>query len=418
MLWPWYLAAIGVLFVLSAVFSGSETALFSLSHASREWLQKEKPSAGRRVSQLLAEPERLLGTILLGNLLVNISASAFFTLAIIDWAGRANRNPDLYLGFGGLVMTGLVLVFGEVSPKIIASRRPDAFAAFAVDFMAVVRLVLSPFSLLLVRLGQLVSLRKPEPDVLSEDELHTMIRLGRERGVIVEREAEILHNLVGLEQRTVSSVMTPRIDIVWLDAGAPVRQAIEVCRMSGFSRLPVADRTIDRVVGVAYAKELVASSDLTAPVKAVCRPAYFVPETKRLPVLLEELRKKGSHIAIVVDEFGQTAGLVTLEDVLEAIFGEITDEFDEAEELPYSHLDENTVLVDGEIDIATLERFFPGAFRGVEHDRLASFIHERLGRLARPGDRIVVADLELTVHSVVENKLEKVLIRRVGGGHT
>jgi len=412
MLWPWYLAAIGVLFALSAVFSGSETALFSLSHAQRERLQEKRPRAGGRIGRLLAEPDRLLGTILLGNLLVNTSASACFTLAIIDWAGLTRRDPDLYLGVGGLVMTGLLLVFGEVSPKVIANRRPEAFAAFAADFLAGVRRLLAPFTLVLARLGRRLSPGSPEADVLSEDELHTMIRLGKERKVIVEREAEILYNLVGLEQRTVSEVMTPRIDITWLDAGTPVKKAVETCRQSGFSRLPVADRTIDRVVGIAYAKELVAAQDPDARVRTVSRPAYFIPEVKRLPALLEDLRKKGSHVALVVDEFGQTAGLVTLEDVLEAIFGEITDESDSAEELPYTRVDENTVLVDGDIDIAALNRLFRGAFRRVEHDRLAALIHDRLGRLARPGDQVVVNRVELTVQVVVENKLEKVLARR------
>jgi putative hemolysin len=412
MLWPWYLGAIGVLFALSAVFSGSETALFSLTHVQRERLEEKKPRAGGRISRLLADPDRLLGTILLGNLLVNTTASACFTLAIIDWAGRAGRDPDPYLGVGGLVMTGLLLVFGEVGPKVVANRQPEAFAAFAADFLAGVRLLLAPFSLALARLGRALLLRSPEADVLSEDELHTMIRLGRERKVIVEREAEILYNLVGLERRTVSEVMTPRIDIVWIEAGSSVRQAIDTCRQSGFSRLPVAERTLDRVVGIAYAKDLVAVADQDRPVRSVCRSAYFIPEVKRLPALLEELRKKGSHVALTVDEFGQTAGLVTLEDVLEAIFGEITDEFDGAEELPYARVDENTMLVDGDIDIATLSRLFRGAFRATGHDRLASLIHDRLGRLARPGDRITVLGVDLEVKQVVDNKLEKVLITR------
>ncbi len=416
MLWPWYLAAIGVLLVLSAVFSGGETALFSLSHAQRELLQEKKPRAGRRVSRLLAEPERLLGTILFGNLLVNTSASACFTLAIIDWSSHAGRDPDPYLGLGGFVMTGLLLVFGEVSPKVIANRQPEAFAAFAADFLAGVRLVLAPFSRALAGLSRALAPRSPEPEMFSEEELHTMIRLGKERKVIAEREADILYNLVGLEQRTVSEVMTPRIDITWLDAGVPVRQAIETCRQTGFSRLPVADKTIDRVVGIAYAKELVTAAAPDAPVRTACRPAYFIPEVKRLPALLEELRKKGSHVALVVDDFGQTAGLVTLEDVLEAIFGEITDEFDTAEELPYVRVGDGALLVDGDIDIAALNRLFRGALRGVEHERLASLIHDRLGRLARPGDRLVVNGLEFEVRQVAENKLEKVLVRRVPKG--
>jgi putative hemolysin len=408
----WYLAAIVPLLALSAVFSGSETALFSLTPARRERLRESNPRLARLVDRLLGRPGRLLGTVLLANLLVNVSASALFTLAIVAWTGQTGRSAPLYLGIGGFVMTGVLLALGEVTPKVLATRGPERFARATAPFIRLVSIVLAPFSFVLQRLGALLAPRRGEDEHLSEEELQTMIRVGRERKVITEREQEILWNLVGLEERTVSEVMTPRIDMVCLAKETPVRAAIDVCREEGRSRLPVFDGTPDSVVGVAYAKELL-TADPEAPVGDVVRPAFFVPEVKRLPSLLDELRKKGCHIAVVVDEFGQTAGLVTLEDVLEAIFGEITDEYDDAsEEVPWVKVGEGSYLVDGEIDIATLDRLFDGVFGEVEEERLAGFVHDRLGRLPAAGDTVRVDGVEVVVREVVGNTLEKALVRR------
>ena len=413
MSWAWYLAAIVALLFLSALFSGSETALFSLTHARRERLRDSDPRTARRVDRLMAAPARLLGALLLSNLLVNVSASALFTLAVIAWTASTGRSPAVYLGIGGFAMTGALLVFGEVTPKVMATRRPEGFVRFTGPFIVAVNVVLKPFSQLLTRLGRVLTEREREPEHLSEEELHTMIKVGRQRKVITEREEEILWNLVGLEERTVSEVMTPRIDMVCLPKEAQTREGVRVCREEGRSRLPVFDGTPDRVVGIAYAKELM-SAPPDAPLSETMRPAYFVPEVKRLPSLLEELRKKGSHIAVVVDEFGQTAGLVTLEDALEAIFGEITDEYDdESEETPWVKAGEDSYVVDGEIDIATLNRLFKGVFDGLEHERLAGLVQDELGRLPRPGDSFRVDGVEITVRKTEDNKLEEVLLRRV-----
>ncbi len=408
----WYLAAIVALLFLSGLFSGSETALFSLTRTRRDRLKETDPKTGRRVEGLLAKPVRLLGTILFSNLLVNVTATALFTLAIISWTRQLGYDPTVYLGIGGVVMTGVLLVFGEVTPKVMATHRPESFVRFTSGIVTGVQLILSPAALVLAKLSSALAPRSGEPECLTEEELRTMIKVGRERGVIVEREEEILWNLVGLEERTVSEVMTPRIDMVGLEKRTPIKEAVEVCLKAGRSRLPVYDGTVDSVIGIAYAKELLTAPDNRMPVETIVRPAYFVPEVKGLPPLLEELRRKSSHIAVVVDEFGQTAGLVTLEDVLEAIFGEITDEFDATEELPYLKIDKNNYVVDGEIDIATLNRLFRGVFDGIEHERLSGYVHERLGRLPAQGDRVKVNGLEIVVQEVDSNKLEKVLIRR------
>jgi putative hemolysin len=408
----WYLLAIVLLLVLSAFFSGSEAALFSLTPGLREELKTGRPVSSRRIEALLGRPDRLLGTLLLGNLLVNTTASSLVALLLIKLAHASAASEALYLGLGGVAMTAVLLVFGEVTPKLAATRRPVPFARFCARPVNLARVLLAPFVALLLRVSARFAPREHEPATLSDEELHTMIEIGKERGVILGSEEEILVNLVDLDRRTVSEVMTPRIDIVALPEDATVREAIAACRSHGFSRLPVYRNTIDHITGTAYAKDLLGAPDERAPVEALARPVFLVPEVKRLPELLDELRRKGSHIAVVVDEFGQTAGLVTLEDLLEAVFGEISDEYDVAEELPYSKLDESSYLVDGEIDIATLNRLFRNSFRRLGHERLSSFIHDRLGRLPEEGDVLTLRNLEITVRETDGNKLEKVLVRR------
>ena len=408
----WYFLAIILLLVGSAFFSSSETALFSLTPGKREELKTSRPRAFRRVDSLLSDPGRLLGTLLLGNLIVNTAASSIFTVALLALARRSGTSEALLLGAGGIVMTVVLLIFCEVTPKILASRNPGAFVPFVAGPVQVARLVLRPFTTLLMKASRRLTPKQHEPAELSDDELHTMIEVGKQRGVIFGSEEEILANLVGLEKRTVSEVMTPRIDIVAVPENITIREAIAACRNTGFSRVPVYHDTIDHVVGTGYAKDLLSAADPNAPVCSLCRPAFFVPEVKHLPPLLDELRRKGSHIAVVVDEFGQTSGLVTLEDLLEAVFGEIVDEHDVAEELPYSKLDEHSYLVDGEIDLATLNRLFRRAFTGLGHERLSSFVQDKLGRLPIEGDTIIHRALEITVKETAGPKLEKVLIRK------
>ena len=408
----WYLLAIAVLLVFSALFSGSETALFSLTAGKREELKNTRPNAARRVDGLLSDPGRLLGTLLLGNLIVNTAASSVFTLMLLVLARRNSASEALLLGVGGIVMTVVLLIFGEVTPKVLASRNPGRFAPLVAGPIQAARLVLWPFTALLMKVSRRLTPKQHEPATLSDDELHTMIEVGKQRGVILGSEEEILANLVGLDKRTVSEVMTPRIDIVAVPESMTVHDAIALCRDAGFSRVPVYRDTIDHISGTAYAKDLLGAADLGAPVCSLCRPAFFVPEVKHLPPLLDELRRRGSHIAVVVDEFGQTLGLVTLEDLLEAVFGEIVDEHDLAEELPYSKLDEHSYLVDGEIDLSTLNRLFRRAFTGLGHERLSAFVQDKLGRLPREGDTITHRSLEITVKETAGPKLEKVLIRK------
>jgi len=408
----WYLLAFVVALAFSALFSGSETALFSLTPGARESLRAHHPAASARIERLLSEPPRLLGTLLLGNLIVNTAISGLATLVFMAFARQSGANQALVIGVGGILVTILLLAFGEVTPKVLSARNAVRITVLTVPILEPLQTFLRPFAAVLTALAARLASVKGEPDTLTDDEMHTMVEIGKRRGVLQGSEDEILVNLIGMDRRTVSEVMTPRIDIVAVPEAATVAEALVVARRSGFSRLPVYRDTIDKVVGTLHVKEMLTAPDETAPVTSIIRPAHFAPEVKPLPQLLDEIRRKGSHIAIVVDEFGQTAGLVTLEDLLEAMFGEIVDEFDIAEELPYTKVDEDSYLVDGEIDIATLNRLFRRAFSGLGHERLSAFIQAKLGRLPRAGDVLRHGRVEIAVRETDGTKLEKVMVSR------
>lgn len=409
----WYLIVVAVCLLFSGLFSGAETALFSLSKVGLAQLKETKQKSGQRVEKLLSKPPKLLGTILLSNLIVNVIASSVWTLFILALVKHYRLAPTLYLAIGSITMTALLLVFGEVIPKIWALRRPLTSAILLTPLITLLTKVFSPVVELFSLLGFKVIRRTKSPIFPTDEELLTMIEIGREQGTITTTEEEILHNLIELEKRTASEVMTPRIKITGLEKNRSPAEALEFAKKTGFSRFPVFANTIDSIVGVLYVKDLLIHSAEASTINEIMRQPYFIPEVKKLSSLLAELRKKGSHIAIVVDEFGQTAGLVTLEDVLEAIFGEISDEYDLSEDLPYFQVDEKTYLVDGEIDLRTLNRIFRRAFKGLDYERLSSFIHAQLNRLPTVGDSFTYRKLRFEVKTVNNNRIEKVLIQKL-----
>ncbi len=393
-----------ILLLFSAFFSGAEAALFSLP----VWRSADLPE----VKKLLAHPQRLLAVLLFGNLLVNISLVALFTLFLLQVSYQIHIPRAVILGVGGVLITLAILFLGEVMPKMLARRNPERYSRLVAPVIRGLQPVLAPVGMVLEKLGGIFSFLPNESLVLSDDELRAVIEEGKRRGVLFVGEEEIMRNLIEMDHRTVSEVMTPRSDIVAVAVGSRVAEALETCRHSGFSRLPVYAGSLENITGVVYAKDLLTAPDPNLPVSTVVRPPYFIPEVKRLSAVLDELRRRNSHIAIVVDEFGQVAGLVTLEDILETILGEIADEFDTVEEVPYQKIGEAEFLVDGEIDIATLNQLFDNAFSGVNHERLSAFIQDRLGRLAQIGDTITFQNLQLTVTDLSERKLSRVLIKR------
>jgi CBS domain containing-hemolysin-like protein len=365
------------------------------------------------VDTLLGQPTRLLGAILISDTIFSVSLSSVVALLAEHVASRYQLPEALTVTAGAIVLIFVLLVLGETVPKLIALRNPLRIASGLGPVVSVLDRALSPISRWLdLGASRVLTLPKPAP-FPSEAELKTMLEVGQERGVIKGSEEEILWNLVELDKRTVSEIMTPRIDVKAIPADMTISQAMEIARRTMHSRFPVYEETIDHVVGIFYIKDYLRLEDDTAKVVTACREPYLIPETKSVPALLDELRRLGIHIAVVVDEFGQTAGLVTLEDVLEALFGEIRDEYDLAEPLPYLRLPDGSYSVDGDIDLKALNRLFRNLFRGQESERLSGFIHHELGRLPESGDMFEFRGFRFEVTEVNQNQIGRVIIRRL-----
>ena len=421
-----------LLLFLVAAISMAEASFFSIPRLTLTRLKQEQQGLraaprgirtprdrARRIAlvdRLLDKPAHLLGTILVSDTLVSVALSSVTTLCAVIIARRLMLSEALTILVASVVLFFVLLLVGETLPKLVALRNPLRIASGLAPSVAFVDRVFAPLSRYLDRwAARLLKLPKPVP-FPTEAELKTMLEIGRERGTIKGSEEEILWNLTELGRRTVAEIMTPRIDIKALRGDLSVSEAMVVARTAAHSRLPVYSDTIDRVTGIFYIKDYFRLHDDSTTVLAASREPYLIPEAKRLPALLDEFRRLGIHVAVVVDEFGQTAGLVTLEDVLEVLFGEIRDEYDVEEKLPYVRMPDGSYSVDGDIDLRTLNRIFRHGFRGLGPGRLSGFIHDRLGRLAEAGDRLEHHGLEIVISDVTEHQIQRVLIRRIGDG--
>jgi putative hemolysin len=399
-----------VLFVLvlcSALLTGAEAAYFSLGRARLLRMAKQ-PGAPE---PLVTRPHDLLVTLLVGITLINIGASALATRIADELFG---------LRYGLIVeMVAMVLLlttFGEVLPMTLAVKYPERFLAIVRRpvrwlevLVAPVRIVLGGLTALTVRLvGRGADIRTP----LSEEELRTLVDVGASEGVVEREEREMIHKVFELEDTLVRSVMVPRTDMFCLDVATPAPDILPALREQLHSRVPVYEGSIDIIVGVLYTKDLLpyvtglpASFDL----RAHLHPPYFVPESKRADALLQEFQAKKLHIAIVVDEFGGTAGLVALEDLLEELVGEIADEYDEPERL-IQKIDASTYRVAGKLPVEDLNAATGLSISDEAYDTVGGWVLDLFGRVPRKGERAETPELVVTVEKVERTRVIEVLI--------
>ena len=296
------------------------------------------------VLDMLEKQYKLISSLLVGNNIVNISASAIATKIATDIFNDAG------VGIATGVMTLLVLVFGEVIPKNLAAAHAESWAMLIAPFIRLVSIILTPVVFLLTKLSDMVVRfsKKDNEDVptITEDEFRLLVDVGQEEGVFDESESEMINSIMEFDEIVVKEIMVPRIDIVGLDGDDNVNEALRLIIDGGHSRIPVYEDSIDNIIGILYAKDIFEHlhEDFDKlQVKTLIRDAYYIPETKKVDDLLEELRMKKVHMAIILDEYGGTSGLVTIEDLLEEIIGDIQDEYDVEEDLIVMHSD--TVMI-------------------------------------------------------------------------
>ena len=337
--WQIKLIIIVSLFVASAFFSGSEIALFSLNKKNLKDEISANPIIGRYLSQLLHYPRRLLVTILIGNTIVNVAASIIAVSLALDIAKYYSISNELALTFQIVLLTVLIVIFGELIPKVWASKEPLKFSkmcAVPLYFMSTVLYPVSEFITEIIKIS--VSKLRIEKfnKAMKPEELAELAKLSHEKGTIIEEEQGLIHSIVSFGTVTVHEVMTPRVDMVSVSDDLNIHELLEIINKSGHSRIPLFRKDLDDIIGIVYAKDLLTYikkgvSHNEFSLTSISRKSMFVPKTKMISNLLQEFQEKKMHIAVVVDEYGGTAGVVTLEDILEEIIGEIRDEFDKEE---------------------------------------------------------------------------------------
>lgn len=397
---------------VSGFFSGSETALTTLSDAAVFRLKEKKHPQAARLERLRASLPRTISTILVGNNLVNIAAGSIGTLLAIDALGERWGVVA-----ATVVTTLLLLVFGEVSPKTLAARNPERVAALAapvIDFLGPffgpLSRVLSDIAAVLLRPFGGKATRAVD---VTEEDVKSLISLSHEHGQLEQEEKEILHAFLAFGDQPVAEAMVPRAKMVLLPADASFEKVQAVGRVWRYSRLPVYRDTPDDIVGILHVKDLFDVTDAEEKVFNVSRhlrPAIFVPELKRSGDLFREMRRRRFHMAIVIDELGAVSGLVTLEDLIEQIFGEIDDEHDEEAASPV--LDGASMLIEGSYPVASLERYLGLSLEEPEMETVAGLLLKRFGRIPRTGARTWLGDVEFVVERASPRAIERIRITR------
>ena len=353
---------------------------------------------------------KMLSAILIGNNIVNLSASSITTSIAYMFGGSA-------VAIATGIITLLILIFGEISPKTLAtihSEKLALFYAYPIDF---VMKIMTPFIIIINSLSRVVLfiLRvnpNAKPDTMTESELRTIVDVSHEDGVIESEEKEMIYNVFDMGDAKAKDVMVPRVHMTFADGNSTYEELIDIFREDKFTRLPVYEETTDNVIGTINMKDLLLFDNKKEfHIRDILREAYFTYEYKSISELLVEMREASFNIAIVLDEYGETAGLITLEDLLEEIVGEIRDEYDENEEEDFKEINKFEYIVEGSINLDDLNDELNTELESEDYDSLGGFIIERLDRLPELHDEVTTVDgIRLVVESLDKNRVEKVHI--------
>ena len=405
--------ALIILLILSGVFSGIETAFFSLSNLKvRSLLKIKKKGAITTIYKLKQNPRRLIITILIGNNIANIGAAALATVIATDSFG--SRGVGIATG----VMTLLVLIFGEITPKSIASVYSEKISLLAARPLQLFMYLIFPVVLLFEGITKLMhklfNIENDNP-LLTQEEFRTLVEIGAEEHVLKRKEKEFIEGVLEFGDITAKEVMTPRTKMFALDGNLPLHKAIKSIANSPFSRVPIYDKEIDHIIGIVNLRDVlryVQKKKTQFKLRRIARKPFFVPETKIIGDLFKEFQERKLHSAIVVDEFGGVSGMVTLEDLIEEIFGEIMDESDIKPE-SIMRIDKNTIVVHGDTEIFYINQFFGINLPEPEHSvTIGGLILERLKKLPRKGARLKIGDIWVKIEEVTAKHILKVRLRK------
>lgn len=395
-----------VLFILSAFFSSSETALMSMDKLRVRYLaEKDRPGA-RKLAGLLDRPEKLLSAILVGNNVVNIMVSVFATTLFIEFFGKRGELMTI------LILTPLLLVFAEVCPKTYAAKYPEKLSFVILHPIRFFMWFLRPVTWLIAGVSSLMTrllTGEGEKASISEDEIRSIIEFGEHAGVVAKEKRLMLHGVFDLAETRVRDVMVPRTEVVGIDANASFEEVVGITASARHSRFPVYEGSLDHVVGVIHSKEILSYLDNPEnfSLQDLARPPYFVPEAKPVEALMQAFRRKHLHLAVVVDEYGGVEGICTLEDIVEEIVGEIQDEYDE-EEILVKKLESGRYLIDGSTALRYINKRFNLSLSEEHVNTLAGFLLHSFGSIPVVGAVCEVEGARFTVREVEDRRIEQI----------
>jgi len=410
---PDLLAAIGlVLFLLLDLITSAARSAFSNSSLARLLTQREEMiSQVNRTTQLLSNTPRMQSSLNLFQSILRFLIAGLSLLLFVPWAGTSYLLP---YSLGVLLLASLVTFFLEWLIETAVSHHPEIWSMRLSSYARVLYLVMSP--LLALPFLFISPSETNQEGGVTETELISLVEAGQEEGLLEQEEQKMIVSIFRLGDTLVREIMIPRIDILALDVNTPIEQTMDALQQSGHSRVPVFRDSVDNILGLLYAKDLLGiwrEGKREVSLSDHLRQAYFVPEAKKVDELLAELQAKRIHMAIVVDEYGGVAGLVTLEDIVEEIVGEIRDEYDQAEELVYQAINDDEYLFQGRIDLDDFNDIMGTQLPNSEADTLSGLIYSRIGRVPTAGDNVQIEGLQLTVEQVSGQRIRKVRAQRL-----
>ena len=399
-----------LLLLLSAFFSCSETAYFNL--------RRHRGNISDKVSQIISNPEKLLVSILTGNTLINIAIASLAAWLTHSFAIKYNWSSTLLILFEVLIVSFVILIFGEILPKVIALHNSEKLAEKFNVPIRLILFILSPvvyLSNIIIKIPNLLPIDK-EKIFDSEEELKILTELGEKEGTLQEEESEIIQSIFDFKDKNVREIMTPRVDMIAIENGSSIDDVMDLISDRQFSKIPIFSDNIDNIKGIIYAKDLLPYLTGSRPnisISKLSRIPLFVPESKEIDELMKDFRNKKMNIAIVVDEWGGTSGLITLEDIVEEVFGEIQDPYDNDESLIFKQKD-GSMIIDAKIAIYDLEEEIDIDFpEDREYDTLAGFILNSIGDIPEVNQQINYQKYKMTVKSIDGNRIDKIHLIKI-----
>ena len=403
-----------VLLLLSAFFSSAETALTTANKIRMRTLSEAGNKQADRVLRITEDSGKMLSAILIGNNIVNLSASSLATILATDYFGSAGA------GIATGILTFLILIFGEVSPKTMATIRADQMALSYSGVIEFLMKILTPIIIIINKLAMIylhcMGINPKDADnQVTEEEIRTIVDVGQESGVIETEEREMIHNLFDFGDAEAKEIMVPRIDMTFVPADATYEEVLEIFRKDMFTRLPVYAESPDEVIGIINMKDFLLIEDPeTFSIDKILREPFFTYEHKNTADLFIEMRKNSLSLAIVVDEYGSTAGLITLEDLLEEIVGEIRDEYDQDEEDAITQISESTYAILGSANIDDINTSLSLSLTSEDYDTIGGYCLGLLNHMPETGEQVTIRCkdhlLTFSIEQLEKNRIERILL--------